>query len=67
MINPTLKHVPCKVQPKRDSQRLTLTIVFHPDLQRIGQQCQPDTSAVAISRLSPLFGQGSNDPPRTLG
>ncbi|REL27205.1 sigma-54-dependent Fis family transcriptional regulator [Thalassotalea euphylliae] len=62
MINPTLKHVPCKVQPKRDSQRLTLTIVFHPDLQRIGQQCQPDTSAVAISRLSPLFGQGSNDP-----
>ena len=61
MINPTLKHVPCKVQPKRDSQRMTLTIVFHPDLQRIGQQCQPDTSDIAISRLSPLFGRGSND------
>lgn len=61
MIEQTLKQVPFVMGSKHANQRLTLTIVFHPDLQRIGQQSQPNTSSIDVCRLSPLFGNGLND------
>lgn len=67
MFSPTLKQVPFQLTARHAKQRLTLTIVFHPDLSRIGQQCQPETNSIEISRLFPLFGNGIDDPnPRPL-
>jgi len=62
MIEQTLKQIPFKMAAKQAHQRFTLTIVFHPDLQRIGQQYQTQAASIHISRLSPLFGRGLNDP-----
>ncbi|WP_102794923.1 sigma 54-interacting transcriptional regulator [Bowmanella denitrificans] len=56
MLKETLQQLPVRLLRCRAKQRFTLTIVFHPDLNRIGQQCRPETNSIEISRLFPLFG-----------
>jgi two-component system nitrogen regulation response regulator GlnG len=56
MDNQTLRHIPVNMCLKNNNQCLTLTVVFHPDVYRIGEQCKQLNSSVEISRTSPLFG-----------
>lgn len=60
MGSETLQHVPVNMCLNSNSQNLTLTIIFHPDIERIGEQSRHENKTFSISRNFPLFGRGLN-------
>ena len=57
MDNQTLRHIPINMCLNDDNRCLTLTIVFHPDIYRIGEQSKQNNTGFELSRTSPLFSK----------
>ena len=70
MDNQTLRHIPINMCLNDDNRCLTLTIVFHPDIYRIGEQSKQNNTGFELSRTSPLFSKINDKldkiPPRPL-
>ena len=60
MESQTLQHSPVNISLFKNRQLLTLTIIFHPDIDRIGEQAKTTDNSLEISRLGPLFFQSIN-------
>lgn len=55
MDSQTLHHLPITIKSPNNRQLFTITVIYHPDVSRIGEQAKCSDNTLELSRVSPLF------------